>query len=117
MELLTHISDVAAGKTTLFNPRSSEWPKVRKEHLRLNPVCAVCEGTEKLQVHHIKSFSTHPELELQPSNLITLCESGGSNHHLLFGHLDNFKRINPEVVSDCANWSNKIKSSKEEPNE
>lgn len=65
----------------------------------------------KIEVHHIRPFHLHPDLELDPANLVTLCEAdkGGANCHLLFGHLGNFKSFNVEVVSDASHWSEKIK--------
>jgi 5-methylcytosine-specific restriction protein A len=61
-------------------------------------------------VHHIRPFHTHPELELEPSNLITLCESGrrGVHCHLLFGHLGSFRRVNPMVHEDVKRWRAKL---------
>jgi len=51
-------------------------------------------------------------LELEPTNLVTLCEAnkGGVNCHLLFGHLSNFKSFNVDVLSDAAHWSEKIRT-------
>lgn len=112
MKVLTHIADVVDGKTTIGRPRSSEWPKVRKEHLKLFPTCAVCGGAENLQIHHIIPYHIDNTKELDKSNLITLCESKGSNHHILFGHLGNFKSFNPDVEKDAAVWNAKIKNRK-----
>lgn len=104
MDIVKHISDVAQGKTTITRPRSPEWPRVEKEHLAKQPRCAVCEGRKKLQVHHIKPYHIHPELELDPNNLITLCEAGTSCH-LVFGHLGDFHSFNVTVVIDAAAWN------------
>jgi uncharacterized protein YegP (UPF0339 family) len=86
--------------------RSKGWSKVRKQFLALMPACAVCGKTHFLQVHHIKDFSTNPELELDSNNLITLC----STHHLFFGHLGNWKSINPNVVEDCRSFRIKLET-------
>lgn len=82
--------------------RSTEWNKVRKEHLRLNSVCALCGSSKDLQVHHIKPFHIEPALELEPSNLITLCQSKywGFNCHLLIGHGGNFRYENADLMED-----------------
>jgi hypothetical protein len=109
---LSHTLDVAKGKIPADGPkRSTLWAKVRKEHLKNNPKCAVCEDTHKLNVHHIKPFHLHPELELEPSNLITLCEcaSYGIICHLLIGHLGDFKNVNPNVLEDVKIWNAKLK--------
>ncbi len=55
--------------------RSGHWPTVRKDYLKDHPNCAVCSGNKKCEVHHKKPFHTHPELELEPTNFITLCEN------------------------------------------
>lgn len=85
-----------------LHPRSSEWPRVRKEHLKQEPHCAVCLGTAKLEVHHKVPFHVAPERELDPTNLVTLCESkkGGLNCHLFVGHLGNYKRVNRNIDQD-----------------
>ena len=53
----------------------------------------------------------HPELELEPTNLITLCEclSYGINCHLLVGHLGNYRNINNDAVIDVDTWNAKLK--------
>jgi 5-methylcytosine-specific restriction endonuclease McrA len=89
--------------------RSHKWKNVRKEFLTNHPTCAICGGKENLQVHHIRPFHLFPDLELFESNLMTLCE-GSKNHHLEFGHLENFKSYNPSIKEDATVWYNKIKN-------
>lgn len=110
MPIIKHLVDAAKGKHPLSSKRSSSWPAMRKQHLQLHPACEVCGGSAKLEVHHIRPFHLHPELELDPANLITLCEAnkGGANCHLLFGHLGNFKSFNVNVLSDAPAWHDKI---------
>jgi 5-methylcytosine-specific restriction protein A len=81
--------------------RSSGWSKVEHEFLKTHGVCAACGGREALQVHHVKPFHLHPELELDPENLITLCMSGDLDCHLRIGHGGSFKCYNPDVREDC----------------
>jgi len=111
MQIVTHLIGVAQGKHPLGTARSGHWPTVRKNHLALHPVCEVCGGSEKLEVHHIHPFHLHPDLELDPNNLATLCEANkdGVNCHLFVGHLGNFRSFNTEVLTDAAHWSDKIK--------
>ena len=92
--------------------RSGKWAHARAQHLLQFPTCAVCDGTEKVEVHHIRPFHLHPELELDPTNFISLCEANkdGFDCHLGFGHLGNFKSFNADVVADAAHWSVKIKT-------
>jgi hypothetical protein len=109
---VTKLKDLNEGKHPAGHKRSSGWGKARKEHLKNNPECALCGGTKKLNVHHIKPFHVHPELELEPSNLITLCEDKGDGVycHLFFGHLGNYKSINVTLVEDIAVWREKLKN-------
>lgn len=81
--------------------RSPEWPRVAQEHLLHEPACVACGYRgQGLQVHHIKPFHLYPDLELDPRNLITLCEVKGRDHHLLLGHLDDWESYNPKVRTD-----------------
>ena len=80
--IVTHALDALAGKHPIGVMRSDQWPKVRKTHLASHPTCELCGGEKKLEVHHMRPFHLHPELELEPSNLITLCEAdkGGATY-------------------------------------
>lgn len=90
--------------------RSTRWPAVRAAYLKQNPACEVCGKKRVLlapiEVHHIVPFHIRPDLELEPSNLISLCR----DHHILFGHLMNWKSWNIDVRSDADEWRNKIKN-------
>ena len=94
-----------------FEGRSSKWPALRKEWLMDYPCCAVCGGTKKLEVHHILPVHLFPYYELEPTNLITLCESKnhGVNCHLFVGHLGDYSRYNPDVRKDSCYWDNKLR--------
>jgi 5-methylcytosine-specific restriction endonuclease McrA len=105
--MLARIKDLIKG---IPGKRSSKWASVRKEFLLKNPTCSLCGGKSDLEVHHIKPFHLHPELELDLNNLITLCESkkNGINCHLAFGHLGSYKSVNKDVVEDTKKWNNKL---------
>jgi 5-methylcytosine-specific restriction protein A len=94
----------------LISRRSPHWPTLRNKWLQGHPVCAVCGGRKVLEVHHIKPVHLNPELELDESNLVTLCEdkNNGVNCHLLFGHLGSFLSFNPDVLQDVAQWRDKL---------
>ena len=83
--------------------RSSHWSKVRKEFIKLNPTCAACGGTKRLNVHHKVPFHKNPALELDPSNLITLC-LGPLECHIQLGHAFSYKWFNPNIVEDAASY-------------
>lgn len=112
--IVKNIKDVIEGKASFKQTRSSKWPTVRKQFLLQNPACAACGGTQKLEVHHISPFHETPHLELEPSNLITLCESKsyGIVCHLLVGHLGNYKNTNPDVKEDARVWNKKLSVNK-----
>ncbi len=88
--------------------RSPQWARVAREHRLREPACVVCgyKG-RKLQVHHIKPFHLHPQLELDPKNLITLCETRGREHHLLLGHLEAWESYNEHIREDATHFHHK----------
>ena len=92
-------SDIIQGKPAKL--RSPEWEGVEKKHLLEEPKCQWCGGTTDLQVHHMQPFHLHPELELDDSNLITLCEDSATDCHLRNGHLGNWKSFNPDIRVQC----------------
>ena len=84
--------------------RSPKWGKVRRDFLRVNPVCMVCGGDKDLDVHHLIPFSQNPALELEVSNLMTLC----TPHHFLIGHLMSWRSWNSGAREDAAYLLNKV---------
>lgn len=94
---------------TYEGPRSSEWVSVRNEFVRLHPRCEACGSGYNLNVHHVEPFHLRPDLELEQSNLITLCRE----HHFRIGHdpdglgpaKPNWSASNPNVRQDAKNWS------------
>ena len=94
--------------------RSPHWPAVEKAFRKAHPACFACPpGAPKhaISVHHKWPFHIvvalgRPELELDSRNLISLCETThalkAENHHLLLGHLDDFRSFNPDVLQDAA---------------
>jgi hypothetical protein len=99
--------------TTHGIARSPHWAAVERAHKLLQPTCVCCANQVpggSVQVHH--KFPFHyaialgrPDLELDDRNLITLCEtetgSEGANHHLLVGHLADFRSSNLTVEDDA----------------
>ena len=91
--------------------RSPAWRRVRAHHMDLYKRCAACDRWKKrhmLEVHHIQSFHEWPILELEPTNLITLCR----RCHQLLGHLNAWRRINPMIRSDAYALRMKIEGAK-----
>ena len=86
--------------------RSPEWKEVRKLHLDREPNCRACGKHTGLEVHHITPVHIDKTLELEPSNLITLCEKC----HLIFGHLYNYKSWNKQVEKDSDDFLTKVKN-------
>lgn len=79
-------------------PRSPQWPAVRKAHLDANARCAACGRFTHLEVHHVEPFHVAPEKELDPSNLLTLCDFPGASCHLHLGHFGAWAQWNPDVT-------------------
>lgn len=82
----------------LVRPRSSQWIRVKREHLVRENRCQWCGGIEDLRVHHIMPVHLYPELELDEKNLITLC---GDGCHLEKGHNGDWRKWNKEVREQC----------------
>ena len=98
--LLPSVSRTELAKTN-GKPRSPHWPAVRAKFLQ-GKACAVCGGTKDLEAHHIEPFHVNPKRELDPSNLLALCEADSArNCHLLVGHLGNFRGWNPGAKQDA----------------
>lgn len=97
--------NLIAGLLTGEGRRSPKWPHLEKEFLKENPFCKACGSSERMNVHHIKPFHLHSDLELDKTNLIGLCMSK-LECHILIGHGDNFRAYNPNVVSDADNARN-----------
>lgn len=95
-----------------YAKRSSKWPSVRQNHLKKEPCCKCCGSCIKPEVHHIVPVHIDPSKELDPDNLITLCDK---YCHFIFGHLMNWKSYNMNIEKDCINFY--IKIQKRPPNE
>jgi hypothetical protein len=76
--------------------RSPRWDEVRDKTIAKVGACEACGEKKNLQVHHEKPFHLHPELELDPANLIVLC-MGHDDCHLLLGHGGSFASYDPLV--------------------
>jgi 5-methylcytosine-specific restriction endonuclease McrA len=57
---------------------SAEWRRVARAVRKRDGGCVECGQRTDLHVHHIKSFAEHPDLRLDPDNLVTLCRA---HHH------------------------------------
>lgn len=98
-------AEVAYGAS---EPRSPDWPRVRADFIKTHPACAACGyvGKEN-QVHHVSPFhlggvnERGESLELDPTNLITLCGPGHRSHHIDIGHGGNYRCRNPNVREDA----------------
>jgi 5-methylcytosine-specific restriction protein A len=78
--------------------RSGQWARVRREHLAVSPSCIACGRARDVEVHHVVPYHERPDLELDPTNLVTLC---ADPCHLVFGHLLSWRRSNPHVREDA----------------
>ena len=92
--------------------RSPFWPRLEKKYLLNNSKCAFCGCTSNLNVHHKKPFYLYPELELDESNLITLC-MGKNECHLKIGHGNNFKYYFSNIDKALIDYNNHQKTLEE----
>ena len=97
-----HLENVRDAHVGHGMERSPKWPSTQDRHLKMHPTCAACGGTTNVNVHHKKPFHLYPELELEPTNLITLCMDGDKDCHIKLGHGGSFKAYNPNVEPDVA---------------
>lgn len=79
--------------------RSGKWPAVRAAYWEAHPTCEAC-GAEPVEIHHVHPFHLWPESELDPANLVALCD----DCHRLIGHLGNYKAYNPLVREYAARF-------------
>ena len=99
------LADRLSGKAPPGARRSSQWRRVRDDFLR-GKRCAVCGGRRSLVAHHKIPFHLAPELELEESNLMPLCEAKryGINCHLALAHHGRWQHFNPNVDATVAYW-------------
>lgn len=97
------LKDAIQGKLPLGRRRASGWQVFKNNFLKMNPACVVCGGKKKLEVHHIVPVHVDRSRELDPTNVMTLCEAKkrGINCHLLIGHLGDYRRENQRVREDA----------------
>lgn len=91
-------------------PRSSQWPTVRAEKLEATPKCEACERGDRTsnQVHHIKPYHLFPELELERSNLLTMCPAC----HFVIGHLGDWRLYDPDVYASSIIHRERVRKAK-----
>ena len=90
--------------------RNPGWHKFVKELIKeRGGKCEITGSTRKLVGHHKIPFHIRPDLEMIKTNVIILSEDVfGSNIHLLFGHLGNYKKYNPDIKEDAVYWNKKL---------
>ena len=91
--------------------RSLHWPAVERAFLAIHPRCAACGEATAVVAHHILPVPHcqalgRPDLELDPRNLVTLCQSTPDalcdDHHLYLGHLGDYHAFNLRIREDAA---------------
>ncbi len=80
-------------------PRSPKWPEFRQTILKAQPWCSACGRTDAIEVHHIQPFHIQPQMELQTTNVIVLCEGDVMHCHYMLGHRGwSWKDFDPNCV-------------------
>ncbi len=103
---ITHaVNDHGAREGALHGvARSTHWATVRKEHLKRECQCQWCGTFQNLEVHHCIPFHMDHAMELDQSNLITLCENGDGHENCHFHHGHNgtsWSDFNPNIREQC----------------
>lgn len=80
--------------------RSSKWPALRAAHLKVQPECQFCGADEEIEVHHVVPVFRCAEMELDSTNLISMCRPC----HYAVGHLSSWQSFNVTVREDCRKW-------------
>ncbi len=79
----------------LYN--STAWRKLRREHLKRNPLCVMCEHpTPGNTVDHKKPHRGNLDLFFNPGNLQTLC----ADHHNRDKQREEVRGFLPDVGED-----------------
>ena len=76
-------------KRTLAADRS--W---RTRILRRDKCCQKCGAVDELQVHHLESYATRPELRICPDNGAVLCFKCHLDFHITYGRKTGFTKEN-----------------------
>lgn len=88
-------------KKIRYAVRSPGWSKLREEHIKKQPHCQACGSKKNPEVHHIVPVHLDPSKELDPNNLITLCDK---YCHFIFGHLMDYKSWNINVRNEASRY-------------
>jgi len=109
---------LAAASATRIAYRSPHWPTVEKSFKVKHPNCIACDeknyGKVGIQIHHaiipyhLAIMCGRPDLELDERNLRSLCETThdtpAPNHHIVLGHLKNFRSWNSNLDADAVKY-------------
>lgn len=95
-------------------PRSPRWPAVRRAHLAKHPRCAACGRLSGAEVHHILPVSAPggKAAELDPSNLLTMCDDSTRSCHFFLAHLLNWSAHDPDIARHAAEFRARLEASR-----
>jgi len=89
--------------------RDPSWTAVSKQMIMdAGNKCSLCGKSENLITHHIIPVHIDKSLELNPNNLIVLCENLTHNCHFITGHLLSWRSYNSTVIDDVKYLHDKI---------
>lgn len=100
---LLGLAPVDHGQIAAGTPRSPQWPAFLKRFLA-GKSCAVCgRNDEPLTGHHVVPFHVDRTRELDPANVIPVCDDSPSRKcHLLVCHLGDWRLVNPDCGQHAA---------------
>lgn len=110
-EIASYLTKRKSDVFEVASDRSGQWRTLRNKLVK-NSKCAICGSSKNLQAHHKKPFKDFPELELDPDNIVILCESPARNCHFVFGHLFNWSSYNDDIVNTIQYFQIIIKKAK-----
>jgi 5-methylcytosine-specific restriction endonuclease McrA len=94
------------GQHERMNPKNQPWRRAVLERDKYH--CRICRSWERLEVHHILPFGTHPEQRWDVGNGLTLCHSchvGFRNKELDYAEILQFIASIPVVVWHESDWT------------
>jgi len=109
---MAHVVEYKASEMPFISlglKRSPKWAALSRRHRRHQPDCQLCGSLVFCTTHHILPFHLFPEHELDPDNLITLCEGQTINCHYFLGHMLDWKSYNPHLLEDIHRYRPMIK--------
>ena len=80
----------------LKHKRHKWWNKLKQKYLQENPKCEWC-GQDADTVHHIIPVHVNRDLEMEESNLMSLCDNRTRKCHFIVAHYCHWVKYNDKI--------------------